>query len=701
MHHVLTTRFAALPRRLTLFITLSLLVIFRSTLAHAQPVPLIASYNCEPDAGNATRLTDSGPLRIDGKLDKATFVPGKQGQAIHVDNTARVLFDSPIIQKLGTNFSFTFWLRLEQAPQVKTALIFQKGGNTGFQLGVSPQRNLYYHGNWGGGWYDAGAWGGTLPLHQWVHVAWTFQKGGKGRIYMDGQQTGVSDTPFAFYPEDVPLQLGGDTWAGAVDNLHIYASALTPEQVRADMAANGLMVRPASDADLPSFLFPIRMALARFDMPIGFQPYDARRYQTAQRVPGPDATDWPRLTLDGKTPLFQSDTADSIGEVPLLPEGQAHSLFRQPFDHEIKPVNHWLRANEWLWGRKFVYTTDRTARTSSGDYEIWAFPIEIRGPGEHDLQSVHLTLGGQTIYERQEPLRSLTLLLPANLNGASYELWVNGRGPARFNVGLKPVTPGHPEDVPLPVNATVPGNGPTITVRLAARPPAFPNQRAWDDDQKSLASTVSARPTAELNNGTQRYLGLEVPRSPVAIFTASMRAGMSGGHMFNGFHITGFKGTPEEYAAYLKQNGYDWVFEDATPTTLDAKDFPLEHWAAAMQAQGLKFGLNPDIPGNLGILSNPNLAFQSSFLPEWGQPAYRDAQLLAQRFKVFHNFLGLLVGADNAGYVTYWDWAPTIPDRPWGRAYEQFQQGYALKTPVGPAITPSQSVETRGTEREF
>ena len=273
--------------------------------------------------------------------------------------------------------------------------------------------------------------------------------------------------------------------------------------------------------------------------------------------------------------------------------------------------------------------------------------------------------------------------------------------PARFDVGLAPVTPGHPDNVPLPVNATIPGAGPAIAVRLAARPPAFPNQQAWDDDLKALGTAVASRPAATHATGTGLCLGLTVPRSPIAVFTASMRAGMSGGHMFNPFHIAGFKGTPEEYAAALAAGGYDWVFDDATPTTLDATDYPLERWGAAMNAQGLKFGLDPDIPGNLGILSNPNLAFLSSFLPEWGQPAYRDAQLLTQRFKMYPNFMGLLIGADNAGYVTYWDWAPTIPDRPWGRAYLQFQQGREPKTPVGPAIDPSQPYEWRGTEREF
>lgn len=659
-------------------------------------MPLLASYPLEA----AGTIIDSGPLKINGQAENATAIPGQRGQALHLDGKgSKILLNGPDIQKIGTNFTFSFWLKLDKLP-AKNVLLIQKGGNTGFQLGLSNKGALYYHGSWGGGWYDAGAWGGQVPAGQWVHIAWTFQKGEKGRIYINGTQTGVGNTPFAFYPDGVPLQIGGDDWVGAIDDLKIYAAALTPEQVQTEMGGAAIPTRAATDADLPSFLYPVRMALARFDMPLGFQPYDARQYQTAQRIPGPDATDWPQLNLDGKTPLFTGPTGTSVAEMPLLSEGQASNLFRQSLDHEIQPVKHWLRANSWRWGRKFVYTTDRTARTSTGDYEIWAFPIEIRGPGASDIQSVRLTLAGQTIYERTEKLRSLTLLLPANLNGAPYELAVNGREPVKFDVGLQPVTPGHPDNVPLPVNLTIPGE-PNLTVRLKLNPPVFPQQKEWEADLKNLTAAVPAVPTAAPAIGSARYLGIEVPRSPIAVFTASMRAGMSGGHRFNPFHIEGFKGTPEEYAAYLKTNGYDWVFDDATPTTLNDAAFPLERWANAMEAQGLKFGINPDIPGNLGILSNPNLAFQSSFLPEWGQPAYRDAQLLAQRFGHYPNFLGLMIGADNAGYVQYWDWAPTIPDRPWGRAYEQFQQGHPFKAPVATQLGAARSYERVGTESEF
>ncbi len=211
------------------------------------------------------------------------------------------------------------------------------------------------------------------------------------------------------------------------------------------------------------------------------------------------------------------------------------------------------------------------------------------------------------------------------------------------------------------------------------------------------------KPATEANpaiSGFDWNLGLTVPRSPVQVFASSMRHGMSGGFKFSGGHIKAFDGTVEQYADYIKSVGYDIIIDDVQPKTLDEND-EFDRWIIAMTARGLLGGANPNIPGNLGIVSNPNLAFQSNFLPEWGKPAYRDAQLLSQRFGRHDGFIRLLIGADNAGYVPYWDWAATIPDRPWARAFLAFQNGHDFKVPVGPGNSPSKPYERRGTQREF
>ena len=680
-------------------LTFALLAGAFASPARAQELPLVAAYPMEK-AGDVT--PDAGPLQLDLKLRNATVVPGKIGQALRFDGRdAFAMLGAPQFDKLGSNFSVTLWAKIERFPQQGSTYIVQKGGNSGWQFGIGDRQQVMAHGSWGGGWYQT-PWQGKIAQNTWTHIAFTMNKGDRLRLYLDGAEVTSDDAPFAFAPVGEAFKLAGGDFAGALDEVKIYAATLSPAQIKAEINGQVLPTRAATDADFPIAGYGVRMALARFDQPLGFAAYDYRQKQTAQKVQGPDAVDWPVLELEDGRKLFDKSGQTNV-EIKLVKDAQAMPPTRQAWDHEIAPVNHWFRANEWRWGRSFVYTTDRTARSSSGDYEIWAFPIQIGDPNApadaRPIQRVELKLNGETIYQRAENLRSLTLLLPANLNGAPYELSVNGSAPARFDVGLQPLVPNAPRDVPLPVDVAIPGTQLRAQLALAT---SNANAREWNEDLKKMAAYQPAPDEATPAQGMKRWLGAGVPRAAVSTFTASMRAGMSGGHRFDSPHTVRFKGTPAEYAEHLANLGFDFVYETAKPDDLD-RNRDLQTWARELGRRGVGFGLNPAIPGNLDILANPNLAFLSTYLPEWGAPAYRDAQLLGARFGKYPNFGGLMIGADNAGYVTYWDWAPTIPDRPWARAWEAHMRTNDLgdKVPVGPALNPSKVIEKRGSQREF
>lgn len=666
--------------------------------AFAQDLPLVASYSLETQGETSP---DNGPLKLDLKVQNATVVPGKVGNALRFDGAQSFAQSSAeILHKLRADFSVTFWAKIERFPQSGGAYLVQKGGNAGWQVGVSERRAGFIHGYSGGLWYNTN-FDGDIKADTWTHVAMTMKKGDKMRLYFDGVEVASAEAPFAFTRENDAFKIGGGFFTGTLDEVKIFAAPLSPAQIQADMRGKTLPTRAATDADFPIPGYGVRMALARFDQPIGFQSYDGRQRQTAQRVSGPDAVDWPVLHTEDGAKLFDKGGQTNL-EVNLVSGGQAMPPIRQKWDHEIQPVNHWFRANEWLWGRSFVYTTDRTARTSAGDYEIWAFPIQIgdpkADPSARPIQTVALKLGGETIYEKTESLRSLTLLLSANLNGTPYELSVNGGEAARFDVGLLPLVAGHPREEAMPVDVAIPGT--TLRARLALSTQNA-NGNDWKNDLKAMATWKAPADEAAPASGMARFMGAGVARAPLSIFTASMRAGMSGGHRFSGEHTVPYAGTPTEYADHLASLGFDFVYETAQPKDLDSNR-DLQAWARGLQARGVGFDLNPAIPGNLDILANPNLAFLSTYLPEWGAPAFRDAQLLAGRFGRYPNFGGLMIGADNAGYVSYWDWAPTIPDRPWARALEAHLKAQNLaNVPVGPAISPSKVFEKRGTEREF
>ncbi len=657
--------------------------------AMAQPVPLVFRLSGEQRDG---KFVDSGPFGYDA-VGKATVEPaGRRGPAMRFDGVAsRLEAKGPQLDRLVGPLTYTCWLKLDRLPKNAFYLV-GKGFNSGLQLSLNEEGRPWIHGNWGGGWYHGG-FGEKQPVGGWQHWALTLAPGDRVRVFVDGRELASMESPFAAWPVTEPFLLGNGDLVGLLDEVSAYAVALTPEQLAAE-AAGTLATRPATDADFPTHGYPVRAALARWDQPLAYSEFDQRRRQTAERRPGPDAVDWPKLELASGARLFEK-SGQQFMEVPLASGDQVRPLFRHPKDETVVQTGHWFRALPWIWGQHYVYTTDTTARTSAGDWELWTWPVRITGQGDTPIQSVRLTVGGQTVYDRTEPLHSLTLLLPANAPERPWELSVNGSAPNRIAVGLAPVVIGQPEEVPLTVELTLPGG---LRVATPSRPEQFADQKAWDDELKASTPTPT-RAVPALARMAER-LGSQVPRSPLSLNMVSMSHGMSSGAMFESPHTPAFRGTPAEYAAHLADMGFDRNFETLSWWTLQSSADKYDAICAELAQRGVQSGFNVTGYGSGAMEGHANMALFAATMPEWNRPLQRDYQLVAQRFEPFPNFGGIMTGADNAGYVSYWDWAPPIPNRPWGRAMMALTGGQP-KVFVGPAIGPQTDWQQRGTQRQF
>src|SRR5262249_41286348 len=147
---------------------------------------------------------------------------------------------------------------------------------------------------------------------------------------------------------------------------------------------------------------------------------------------------------------------------------------------------------------------------------------------------------------------TLTLLLPQNESNKPYVLTVDGRPPVTFSVGLQPAKLGRPVSAVLPVNANIAGDGPKISLRNLERPAEFPFAKEWAADVAALPKPLPPAPPFDRGRGVQRYLGMEVPVSPLTIYAAALPHGMSGGFFKKG-------ADPQAYAQLLAQLGYDTV----------------------------------------------------------------------------------------------------------------------------------------------
>ena len=426
--------------------------------------------------------------------------------------------------------------------------------------------------------------------------------------------------------------------------------------------------------------FTGELSLVRYDMPLGGSDGLAPTRQSAQRSDGPNAVDWPDFTLNGK-PVFR-DRAEERIELKVAAPTEAKSFFQIDGDHVIEPGGHWFRAMQTWPERRYLYTADKTARCDlAGRYELWTFPIRLAGEGAPAVKNVVLKSGGAVVFKKPGPWRSLTLLLPANVAGKPYELTIDGRAPVIFNAGLQPVKLGDPREMVFPIAVVFGEGGARITVENLARPEAFPNQREWDADVAALRTPLpKTPPRARDAKMLSRYLGIEVPRSPLLIYAAALPHGMSGGFYKQG--ARSFAGSLAEYADYLAEQGIDAVFEHATALPAPEEADSFEQRAAAFARRGISFGLQYDSSAGRPSLQNPNLAILAHTLPEWHAPLYRSLQLAAQRFARWPNFIGFDIGAGDAGYAALRPSAPPAPSQPWGEAMIEFMD---TPQPRGPS----------------
>lgn len=426
-----------------------------------------------------------------------------------------------------------------------------------------------------------------------------------------------------------------------------------------------LLVAAAFSQETPSPVpaFTGELSLVRYDLPRGFSDGYAPTRQLAVRKDGENAVEWPDLTLNG-APIFRKGAQESL-PLRLRRGAEARPLFQQASDEVVQPGNHWFRPIEAGGNRKHLYTADKTARCDNtgtdlqGRWELWLFPLQIKGEGGPTVKNVVLreTSGG-VVFRKEGPWRSLTLLLPANAPGRPYELVVDGRGPLKIEVGLRFSKAGSPVERTFDVDTKVPGEGPRIRVFTPVRPEVFPHQKEWDADVAAAANAALPKAPSSTSRPSKT--------PPLLFYAAALPHGMSGGFWKKGTN-------PEEYATRLAASGFNAVFDPVSSLPSPGDVESIESRAIALNKLGIHLGLQYDQNSTRPSLQNPNLAILAHTRPEWHQPLYRSLQLTAQRFRRVPSFAGIMIGGENAGYVSTWSsTAPPTPNRPWAEAMIEF-----------------------------
>lgn len=213
--------------------------VFAVTVPQEREGGLIGAWSFDGSLDEATGALAAGTVtgaKADTTGGTVSYVDGVHGQAVRLDGSSGVRLPDGLIT--GTQYSVSLWLRPEALTQYTTAFFGARDVNSWVSLvprghdGVGQSTMLWS----GSAWYDAGT-GTQIPVGEWSHLAFTVHDGDV-TVYVDGVQkfTGTG-FPDVFTTTNGVFALGVNWWdapfLGSIDDLAVYSSVLTPEQVAA------------------------------------------------------------------------------------------------------------------------------------------------------------------------------------------------------------------------------------------------------------------------------------------------------------------------------------------------------------------------------------------------------------------------------------------------------------------------------------
>jgi hypothetical protein len=192
------------------------------------------------DGRSAAEARGAGPaVALD---ESVAIVPGRDGEALSFDGTGKAVIPAmpQLVLSQVFGFSVAFFAKVAQEPDGEWRGLFYKpvGENDARSIGIwlypdTTQMRVQLFTVKGPDYIDSQA---SLPIGEWVHVAFVVDSGGM-YLYIDGQlDTGVA-LEHEVVPPYGPIYLGSEPgkpgFAGLMDDFRVYASALRADEVRA------------------------------------------------------------------------------------------------------------------------------------------------------------------------------------------------------------------------------------------------------------------------------------------------------------------------------------------------------------------------------------------------------------------------------------------------------------------------------------
>ena len=201
------------------------------------PSGLVAAYGF--DEGSGTSVTDQSGNGLNGMVSGTTWAAtGKYGKALQFNGTsATVNVPNAASLDLTTGLTLEAWVDPSTVNGNWRDVIYK--GNDNYYLEATSSNASKPDGGLIAGGSYADAYGtAALPANSWSYLTETYD-GSNVRLYVNGSLVATTARTGSIATSTNPLQIGGDSiygqyFAGLIDEVRIYNTALTATQIQTD-----------------------------------------------------------------------------------------------------------------------------------------------------------------------------------------------------------------------------------------------------------------------------------------------------------------------------------------------------------------------------------------------------------------------------------------------------------------------------------
>ena len=212
-----------------------------SQATSANPAALVAAYGF--DEGSGTTLTDASGNGNNGTITNATWsTSGKFGKALQFNGTnALVTIPDAASLHLTTGMTLEAWVN-PSTVNAKWRDVIYKGNDNFYLEATSTTSSRPDAGMIAGGTYADAFGTAALKANTWSYLTETYD-GSTLRLYVNGTQVASTTHTGSIATSTNPLQIGGDSiygqfFAGMIDEVRLYNTALTAAQIQTDEATS-------------------------------------------------------------------------------------------------------------------------------------------------------------------------------------------------------------------------------------------------------------------------------------------------------------------------------------------------------------------------------------------------------------------------------------------------------------------------------